>query len=77
MEPILVEGLKTVLIVGTPITIIVALASLLITAVQSSMTVAEPALGHVARLLVFLAGCYLFLPSAIDALTKLAETAWR
>jgi flagellar biosynthesis protein FliQ len=77
MEPILIEGIKAVLIVGLPMMVVVLLVGLLIAALQSAMAIREPALGYVARLLAFLAACYLFLPAGLETVTTLAETAWR
>lgn len=77
MEPIVSEGIKSLLILGLPMVALVVLAGVLVAGLQATMTISEPALGYVARLLAFLAACYLFLPAGIQALTTLAELAWR
>lgn len=77
MDPILIEGLRTVFIVGVPVVVGVAVAGLIVAALQSATTVVEPALSYAVRLVTVVVLGYLCLPMFIEAVSALALRAWR
>jgi flagellar biosynthesis protein FliQ len=77
MEPIVIEGLKAIFVIALPVMAVVVVASVLVGALQSAMTVSEPALGYAVRVGALVVVCYLLLPSMIETVTTLAQHAWR
>jgi len=74
---VIVQGLRVLFLVGFPVVIVLSIAGTVISALQAATTIRDPALGYAVRLIALVLVLYMILPSSLQALSSLAEMAFR
>jgi len=76
LEDVLLQGWRTLFLVGVPVLVAVTLAGVIVGAVQASMAIEDPAPGYAVRLLALLVVLYLMGAGFVQGVLALARLAF-